>query len=218
MINKNWFIKLAPLCITVILLAFITSCKGQDPTNTAKNSTEISNTETDKSTTTKSLLPPANRKPLFTQVHSNLDGMVSEFVRKMYQDKRGNFWFGTNGDGIIRYNGLTLDKLSNNTDFEHTAVRGIVEDNAGNVWFGTSGGLYKYDSNSFTHFSEKDGLLNNEIWGLTLDKNGLLWIGTLDGACRFNGEEFSAFPIPQADIENPESMLSPKRISTIVKT
>ncbi|MBK7226805.1 MAG: hypothetical protein IPH96_15875 [Saprospiraceae bacterium] len=36
--------------------------------------------------------------------------MVSEFVRTMHQDKKGNYWFGTNGNGIIRYDGKTLEK------------------------------------------------------------------------------------------------------------
>lgn len=43
---------------------------------------------------------------VFPQIHTNLNGMVSEFVRSMYQDTKGNYWFGTNGNGIIRYDGL----------------------------------------------------------------------------------------------------------------
>ncbi|MBK6903658.1 MAG: hypothetical protein IPH04_12865 [Saprospirales bacterium] len=38
--------------------------------------------------------------------------MVREFVRTMYQDRKGNYWFGTNGNGIIRYDGQTLEKMT----------------------------------------------------------------------------------------------------------
>jgi ligand-binding sensor domain-containing protein len=53
-----------------------------------------------------------NQSTTFPQIHTNLNGMVREFVRTMYQDKKGNYWFGTNGNGIIRYDGQTLQKIS----------------------------------------------------------------------------------------------------------
>jgi len=40
--------------------------------------------------------------------HADLNGRVTEFVRKMYQDSQGNFWLGTNGNGVIRYDNNSL--------------------------------------------------------------------------------------------------------------
>ena len=38
----------------------------------------------------------------------------------------------------------------------------ILEDSHGNLWFGTDGGgVSKYDGETFTHFTEKEGLSNN---------------------------------------------------------
>ena len=79
------------------------------------------------------LNPSTNVETVFEQKHSNLNGMVSEFVRKMYQDKSGNYWFGTNGDWVIRYNGEELEQFTDRDQFGGTAVRGIVEDDKGNV-------------------------------------------------------------------------------------
>ena len=107
----------------------------------------------------------------FPQIHTNLNGMVSEFVRTMYQDTKGNYWFGTNGNGIIRYDGQTLETISIEGIHPYMTVREIVEDKAGNVWFGTSAGLIKYDGEKFTTFSKKEGLQHEEIWGLTIDKS-----------------------------------------------
>jgi ligand-binding sensor domain-containing protein len=76
----------------------------------------------------------------FPQIHTNLNGMVREFVRTIYQDV-WNFWFGTNGDGIIRYNGKLLEKISVGEMGLIFRVLEIVEDKEGNVWFGTSEGL-----------------------------------------------------------------------------
>ena len=70
---------------------------------------------------------------------------------------------GTNGDGVARYDGDTLEYFSQYAGFGGAAVRGIVEDKEGNVWFGTSGGLTKYDGVSFTNYTTKNGLVDNDI-------------------------------------------------------
>ncbi|MBK9303835.1 MAG: hypothetical protein IPM94_08100 [bacterium] len=36
------------------------------------------------------------------------EGQISDFVRRIHQDHRGDMWFGTNGDGVIRYDGGSL--------------------------------------------------------------------------------------------------------------
>src|SRR5690606_19064713 len=112
----------------------------------------------------------------FPQIHTNLNGMVREFVRSMYQDTKGNYWFGTNGDGIIRYDGKLLEKMNIERINPRMIVISIVEDKARNIWFGTCEELIKYDGKEFASFSKNEGLPGDdpEIWGLTIDKNGLI--------------------------------------------
>ncbi len=149
-----------------------------------------------------------NQSTTFPQIHTNLNGMVREFVRTMYQDRKGNYWFGTNGNGIIRYNGQTLEEVSNEGKRLPNVVREIVEDKAGNVWFGTDSGLIKYDGETFITYSEKEGLQNKEIWGLAIDKSGLIWVGSIGGVSHFDGEKFIPFSLPDSVVENPQPMLS----------
>ena len=148
--------------ILIILTLQISFCTGQvkEKSVTDKIENEVSG-------------PPLilNQSTTFPQIHTNLNGMVSEFVRTMYQDTKGNYWFGTNGNGIIRYDGQTLETISIEGIHPYMTVREIVEDKAGNVWFGTSAGLIKYDGEKFTTFSKKEGLQHEEIWGLTIDKS-----------------------------------------------
>ena len=155
----------------------------------------------------------------FPQIHTNLNGMVREFVRTMYQDKKGNYWFGTNGDGIIRYDGQTLEKMTLADVSPHFRVLEIVEDKASNLWFGTSEGLIKYDGEKFRTFSKKEGLPGDdeEIWGLTIDKNGLIWIGSIGGVSHFDGERFIPFSLPNSIVENPKPMLSHKLVFKIIE-
>jgi len=155
----------------------------------------------------------------FPQIHTNLNGMVREFVRIMHQDPKGNFWFGTNGDGIIRYNGQILEKIFIDGIRPHFRVLEIAEDKAGNLWFGTSEGLIKYDGKEFTTFSKKEGLPgeDEEIWGLTIDKNGLIWVGSIGGVSHFDGEKFIPFSLPDSKVENPAHMLSDKLVLKIME-
>lgn len=148
----------------------------------------------------------------FPQIHTNLNGMVREFVRTMYQDKKGNYWFGTNGNGIIRYDGKKLEKISIEGLRPFNVVREIVEDKAGHLWFGTDYGLIKYDGEKFTTYSEKDGLQDDEIWGLTIDKSGLIWVGATGGVSQFNGEKFIPFSLPASKVESAKPMLSDKLV------
>lgn len=142
---------------------------------------------------------------------------ISAFVRRIFQDSRGDLWFGTNGDGVVRYNGDSLEYFAIDDGFGGVAVRGIVEDKKGNIWFGTEGGITRYDGKSFINFSEKDGLINTDVWAILIDSKGTFWIGTLQGVSRFDGETFVPFPIPAAAIENTDFVLSPGRVSCITE-
>jgi len=82
-----------------------------------------------------------------------IDGQLCQHVRKIYQDRSGNLWFGTNVYGLMRYNGDTLEYFGERDGLGRGRITGIVEDKYGNVWFGTYNGLTKFDGRSFTNFS-----------------------------------------------------------------
>jgi ligand-binding sensor domain-containing protein len=160
-----------------------------------------------------------NQNTTFPQLHTNLNGMVREFVRTMHQDKKGNYWFGTNGDGIIRYNGQILQKMDIEGVSLGMRVLEILEDKTGNLWFGTSDGLIKYNGLKFETYSlinSENGTVD-EIWGLTIDKNGLIWVGATAGVSQFDGEKFIPFSLPDSMVENPKPMLSHKLVFKIIE-
>jgi ligand-binding sensor domain-containing protein len=125
---------------------------------------------------------------------------ISEFVRRIHQDRRGHLWFGTNGDGIARYDGATLTYFTEDDGLAGPAVRGIVEDADGTLWIGTSGGVSRYADGVFTTYREAEGLPGRDVWSMCLDRRGDLWVGTMAGACRLDAAtgRFVAFPLPSA--------------------
>lgn len=205
LISKNAYVVVKTNFALILVLLFIFSCAETEKENPIKTSTQ--NKVSNQAIVT-------NQNTTFPQIHTNLKGMVREFVRTMHQDKNGNFWFGTNGDGIIRYDGNQLEQIKIEGISPRIRVLQIEEDKAGNVWFATSSGLIKYDGNTFTAFSDQKGLEGDlEIWSLTIDTSGHIWIGTTNGVSHFNGKIFTSFSLPKSNVENPQPIYSKNRVS-----
>lgn len=135
---------------------------------------------------------------------------ISEYIREVFQDRDGVYWFGTNGDGLARYDGESLTYLSLKQGLGGTAVRGILQDRDGALWFATEGGVSRHKDGKFINYTSANGLSNNEVWSIFRQKSGAIWAGTQDGLCRFDGQSFVPFELPRVEVENPESRFSPR--------
>jgi serine phosphatase RsbU (regulator of sigma subunit) len=71
----------------------------------------------------------------------------------------------------------------------------MLQDKSGNLWFATfGGGVSRYDGKSFTSFTKKEGLANNDVWSMLQDKSGNLWFGTNGGGVsRYDGKAFTTY-------------------------
>ncbi|MDW3194490.1 MAG: two-component regulator propeller domain-containing protein [Cytophagales bacterium] len=178
-----------------------------------------SNQQSTFSSTAKDTSPPEDWvDPLFF-----IDGQLCQHLRKIFQDSRGDLWFGTNVYGIMRYDGDTLEYFDEGHGLAGGRVTGIVEDSAGNVWFGTANGLSKYTASEnnpgvqFENYATDQGLEDKEIWSLFLDDNDQFWVGTTQGLYQFDGQSFSAFDLPKAAVPDTVSIYSEDRITDIIK-
>ena len=67
----------------------------------------------------------------------------------------------------------------------------IVEDADGYLWIATiSGGVCRFDGESFRTYTTRDGLPSDDVYALCIDRFGRLWCGTLAGLCWLDGERF----------------------------
>ncbi|MFN5183543.1 MAG: two-component regulator propeller domain-containing protein [Bacteroidota bacterium] len=138
-----------------------------------------------------------NKKDLiksFTQF-TEKEGLSSNHVLPILEDKSGNLWFGTSGGGVCKYNGNSFVHYTEKEGLSYYVIRAIVEDKNGNIWLGTSGGgVCKYDGKSFTNYTKKEGLGSNVVFSILEDKSGNLWFGTSgEGVSRFDGKTFTNF-------------------------
>ena len=121
------------------------------------------------------------------------DGLIGN-TRSIMESKNGQIWIGTrNGlckyipdtDTFKIYRNIINDpeSISENTAFA------IYEDDKGDIWVGTyGGGLNKMDikTEKFTHYTTKDGLIDNNVTSIMSDKKGNLWLSTFTGLSVFN--------------------------------
>ncbi len=115
----------------------------------------------------------------------------------IHQDRSGLFWLGT-VDGLLRFDRQTASFKRYRNDpkdassLSHNIVRAIAEDPFEPdkiLWLGTAGGgLNRFDkqTETFTHFTEKDGLPNNVVYAILSDNEGNLWMSTNQGLAKFN--------------------------------
>ncbi len=149
------------------------------------------------------VVPPA-------QVVAPLDTtQISAYIVAAFEDSKGNLWFGTVGDGVIRYaptpmvvQGERLTYFTTEHGLADMVACSIVEDTQGNIWIGSHDGATRYDGTTFTAFKTLEGL-HGAGCVLLVDRNGTLWAGTNDGAFRFDGKRFQPFNIPTPAIKEP---------------
>jgi hypothetical protein len=68
------------------------------------------------------------------------------------------------------------------------SIGAVHEDRAGTLWLAAGTGLYRYDRerDSFTRYTESQGLPTNDIMGILEDRAGRLWLSTKKGISRFD--------------------------------
>lgn len=165
---------------TLLFLIFLTSvtpCTGQEKYYTLKD------------LNSSNPIPTVIRNFNTVAVAPDFDTtLVSQYIRSIFQDSKGNLWFGTLGEGVVRYDVKTLTYFSNPDGFINKTVYAINEDKNGNLWFGTDQGVYKYDGKIFRNYNQKDGLshINISRKSIVVERSGTIWVGTHGGVFRYD--------------------------------
>lgn len=157
----------------------------------------------------------------FTNFTTN-DGLCSNNVSAIIQDKSGNILLGTN-KGICKYDGK---KFTTYPVPETLIITCMLEDKDGNLWFGTwRNGIYRYNGKTLDNFlSNNDHKFNpgngaQLIFDILQDKNGNVWFSSWNGGgvWRYNGKDFKNYVPPdeyyetnqdKRNIHNPENTLT----------
>ena len=104
-------------------------------------------------------------------------GLIHFHVLSIFEDKKGNLWFGTARGGVYRYNGSSFTLFTTKDGLTDNTVTSFAEDQKGNIWMATENGASRYNGKTFTHFTTTDGLRSNNVSAVIRDKAGKIWLG-----------------------------------------
>ncbi|OIN57030.1 ligand-binding sensor domain-containing protein [Arsenicibacter rosenii] len=166
--------KLLNTLLSVCLLTIGAACNGQRKTDTQQAAKPAP-----------TVIRPFKAASALPDFDTTL---VSQYIRSIFQDSKGQLWFGTIGEGVVRYDGKTLTYFARPAGFINNTVYAINEDRQGNLWFGTDQGVYRYDGKTFRNYAQKDGLTHPDITrkGILVDRTGAVWVGTHRGVFRYD--------------------------------
>ncbi|TAF71892.1 MAG: hypothetical protein EAZ53_17260 [Bacteroidetes bacterium] len=120
---------------------------------------------------------------------------VNEFGKHLwyvFQDSKNNYWFGSNGEGVYRFDGKNIINFTKKDGLANDSIRQIQEDKLGNIYFSTLGGINKFDGQKIIILesikSNKWKLEENDMWFHILGKRGEHGPYRYDGKTLFNLE------------------------------
>jgi len=117
----------------------------------------------------------------------------------VFQDNEGNYWFGSNGNGLYHFDGKVLKQITTNDGLVHNQVRGIQEDASGNVYIETPKGVSKFDGIKFTTLE----IINSPDNKWRLEPNDL-WFncnGNANQVYRCDGHNLYELQLPKKEIQ-----------------
>ena len=115
-------------------------------------------------------------------------------INCILETKKGQLWFGSNGNGIYSLNEnkneMTFQNFNETTGLLDNVIYGILEDDAGRIWLSTDKGLCAYDpvKNSSRSFTKVDGLKSNQFYWDAFFKgaDGKMYFGNMAGFTSFD--------------------------------
>jgi len=138
----------------------------------------------------------AKEEGLFRATSAGLELVAADMQAKaFYNDRDGNVWVGTNGDGLFRFKERAIRMFTTDDGLPNNVQMTVIAAHDGSIWSGANcGGLSRFDGTRFQTFNDKNGLGNTCVWAIAEDANHDLWIGTWGGgAYHFHNGIFTQF-------------------------
>jgi ligand-binding sensor domain-containing protein len=123
--------------------------------------------------------------------YTTKDGLPSDNVKTVLEDRRGALWFGTYG-GLVQLKDGKFISYTTAHGLAGDRVRTIYEDSDGTLWIGTyDDGLSRFRDGKFFNYRIEQGLYNNGVFQILEDRRGYFWIGCNKGIYRVSRRELN---------------------------
>jgi len=162
-----------------------------------------------------SIKSPASSYQFEIVKRENGDPLTNRSVQAFFEDRTGNIWLGTYGNGLyLISNANEKFRKFEVKQTEESFVRyyGMCLDAEDNLWLGTDGdGIFKTNKAGKTlkHYKADGGpgsLSDNAILSALKDSRNRLWFGTYQGGLLLYNKEKDSFRSFIHDKNNPQSL------------
>lgn len=121
----------------------------------------------------------------YQPVPDNPDSIGTDVVTSVYRDTTGRIW-AAGPSMLSRFDPLTGQ--FHNYPVSIDEAHAFHEDRVGYIWLAARNGLFRFDraAETFTTYTERDGLPGTTVMGILEDDTGHLWLSTTKGIAKFD--------------------------------
>lgn len=135
-------------------------------------------------------------------------------IRAIFQDSKGNYWFGSLQQGVAVYNGKSFKYFTSNEGLSDNQIHSIQEDKDGVIWFDTQTGVSSYDGTKISNrtkannenfqnvFPTESNDYKTSEW---IKSDNDLWFeaGNKAGVYRYDGQRLHYLDLPPQKVLDP---------------
>ena len=117
------------------------------------------------------------------EFNSILKATSKDYISSIYHDNEGNYWMGTLGSGLVKWDVKSKKVISfNKSDgLPNDVIYGVISDDSGVLWLSTNKGLCSFGKSGkrVKNYTEVNGLMSNEfnLGAFMKTKKGELYFG-----------------------------------------
>ena len=137
------------------------------------------------------VLAPACKPGWYT--YTTADGLASNMIRSIYEDRSGDLWICTLGYGVSRYDGVSWRTYTTADGLASDYVYAVLGDHSGAFWFSTEAGLSRFDGTGWHTYTRVDQ--GSGATSILEDASGNLWFGVLGGAVKYDGTNWYQYDV-----------------------
>ena len=139
-------------------------------------------------------------------------------IRAIFQDSKGNYWFGSSQEGVAMYDGTSFTYFTSKEGLTDNQVNSIQEDKKGTIWFETPSGVSSYDGVRMTNHTTTSKEISLNVFPIRRNTSTTnewkktandLWFGAgnKSGVHRYDGLQLQYLELPPQKVLDPNDNL-----------
>jgi signal transduction histidine kinase len=123
------------------------------------------------------------------------DGLSSNTVYELYEDREGTLWVAT-ASGLDSFSNRRVTSLTHAEGLSLDEVYSVLATRDGTVWAGENGALDSIRNGVVSSVRVGHGLPGHQVTSMLEDRRGRLWVGVDDELYLYEGHHFRPLPEP----------------------